>query len=569
MSGDGSADDLLRAAAMGGGSADDLLRAPAMGDGSAPDGTGDARPDVPDVPTSDASVVAADALAIDDAALAAHVATTLSALARGREDRGGPTPAGPPGRPRGALDALLEAGSGPDGTADLDGTSTLDGALPAAGVGATRALDELVTTLAAGHTDPGDPRCAAHLHCPPLAVAVAADLAVSVLNPSLDSWDQGPSSAAAEDRVIAALAGLVGFDPATAGGTMTTGATASTLTGLLLAREAANGPVRIACSALAHFSVLRAAQVLGLGPDAVHPVAVDADSRMDPVALDALLRRGPSSANRTSSAAAATAGGTGTADDTTPVTVPPSWIVVATAGTTDLGAIDPLAAIADVATRHGAWLHVDAAYGGGALFSRRLAPLLDGIARADSVALDLHKLGWQPVAAGVLLLRDATRASPMHLQVAYLNTPDDDEAGYEDRLGRSLRTTRRPDAFKLLATFRALGRDGLGDLVDRCHALAHDAAAAVTADPRLELHGPPTLTTILLRPVDDDPVRRDVRCAEIRRALLRDGLAVVGRTEIPGDGPGRRWLKLTLLNPAATTADVTALVALVGDAAER
>jgi L-2,4-diaminobutyrate decarboxylase len=566
MSGHGSADDLLREAAAGGrpgagerggGSADDLLREAAMGgppqSGRVPGRTDRGAPHTGVRSPLDAPVVEDDALAIDDAALAANVATTLSALTRGREDRGGPTPAGPPEDPRRALDALL------------DGSADPDGALPATGVGASRALDELVTALAAGHTDPGDPRCAAHLHCPPLAVAVAADLAVSVLNPSLDSWDQGPSSAAAEDRVIAALAGLVGFDPSRAGGTMTTGATASTLTGLLLAREAADGPVRIACSALAHFSVLRAAQVLGLDADAVHPVPVDAESRMDPAALDAVLAGVVSPVDRGAVPGAAT--GVPRAEDGTTPTPDGGWIVVATAGTTDLGAIDPLPAVADVAAAHGAWLHVDAAYGGGALFSRALAPLLDGIARADSVAMDLHKLGWQPVAAGVLLLRERERSAPMDLQVAYLNAEDDDEAGYEDRLGRSLRTTRRPDAFKVLATMRALGREGLGDLVDRCHALAHDAAAAVTADPRLELHGPPTLTTILLRPSDEDPARRDARCAAIRRALLRDGLAVVGRTEIPGDGPGRRWLKLTLLNPAATTADVTALVALVGDAA--
>src|SRR3546814_6791199 len=78
-----------------------------------------------------------------------------------------------------------------------------------------------------------------------------------------------------------------------------------------------------------------------------------------------------------------------------------SAVVVATAGTTDLGAVDPLAAAADLAAHHGAWLHVDAAYGGGALFSERLGPLLAGLDRADSVALDLHKLGWQPVPAGI------------------------------------------------------------------------------------------------------------------------------------------------------------------------
>jgi len=81
--------------------------------------------------------------------------------------------------------------------------------------------------------------------------------------------------------------------------------------------------------------------------------------------------------------------------------------VVATAGTTDTGAIDPLPACAELAAEHGAWLHVDAAYGGGALLSDRLAPLLAGVERADSVSLDWHKLGWQPVAAGVFLARRA------------------------------------------------------------------------------------------------------------------------------------------------------------------
>ncbi|MGE4427178.1 MAG: aspartate aminotransferase family protein [Solirubrobacteraceae bacterium] len=460
-------------------------------------------------------------LAGDGDALRALLAEADAALDAGRRERAGAAPAGPPGRTAATLDALLGA----------------DGALPAHGRGDRDALAGLVRFLAAGHTDPADPACAAHLHCPPLAVAVAADLAVSVLNPSLDSWDQGPSAAAVEDRTVAALADLVGFDPAVSCGTMTTGATASTLTALLLAREAAGPELRIACSDQAHFSVGRAAQVLGLPDGAVHTVATDATGRIAVAALAQRLAE-----------------------------VPGPWAIVATAGTTDLGAIDPLVRIADLAAEHRAWLHVDAAYGGGALFSDRLAPLLTGIDRADSVALDLHKLGWQPVAAGALLLRDAARRTPLDLQVAYLNAADDDAAGYGDRLGRSLRTTRRPDAFKLLVTMRAIGRSGLGALVEHCHDLAHVAADAADADPRLELHSRPTLTTVLLRPADDDPTRRDRACAELRRLLLRTGRAVVGRTELPGEGPGRRWLKLTLLHPHASPDAVRTLVAEIAAA---
>jgi L-2,4-diaminobutyrate decarboxylase len=462
------------------------------------------------------------ALAHDDAALRRLLRIALDATVAGRADRGGPLPAGEPGAPRAALGALLDG----------------DGALPERGLGETDALAGLARLLAAGHADPGDARCAAHLHCPPLAVAVAADAVVAALNPSLDSWDQGPSSAAVEDAVVDALAELAGLDPERAGGTITTGASASTLTALLLAREALGPTVGIACSELAHFSVGRAAQVLGLGAAAVHAVPVDDAGRMRIDALEATLAGGRR-----------------------------PWVVVATAGTTDLGAIDPLPDIARAVDRVGGWLHVDAAYGGGALLSRRLAPLLRGVERADSIALDLHKLGWQPVAAGALLLRDRALLGPLALEVAYLNAADDDEAGYEDRVGRSLRTTRRPDAFKLLVTMRALGREGLGALVDACHDRAHDAAAAIAAEPALELLGPPTLTTVLLRPRDEDPARRDERCAAVRRRLLREGRAVVGRTELPGTGPGRRWLKLTLLHPHATGDEVRALVRLVAEAA--
>ena len=330
---------------------------------------------------------------------------------------------------------------------------------------------------------------------------------------------------------------------------ITSGGTESNLMGLLLARDAAvlavtgapaatvglgavGSRLRFFCSEVAHFSVRRNAALLGLGEEAVVPVPVDRAYRMDPRALADRL------------AGTVRAGG-----------VPAA--VVATAGTTDFGSIDPLPAIAETAARHRAWLHVDAAYGGGALFSDRLAGLLDGLSRADSVALDLHKLGWQPVAAGAFLTADPAALAPLSRRVAYLNPADDEAAGYPSLLGHSLRTTRRVDAFKVAVTFRALGRHGMGALVDACHDLARHAAARVDADPRLELAADPVLTTVVFR------YRAGARSnrvnAALRRRLLTAGSAVVGRTEI-GDAV---WLKLTLLNPHATNADVDALLDLV------
>ena len=455
------------------------------------------------------------------AGLPALLGPALEALAAGAALRAGPAPAGTPGEL---------------GAAWADRLGRL---LPVDGVGAVTALSELVELFAAGSVDPADPRCAAHLHCPPLAVAVAADTAASALNPSLDSWDQAPFGTALEPALIASLAGLVGFDQDRVGGVITTGGSESNLMGLLLARERVLpgavrqglpvGRYRVFGSAVTHFSVHRAAGLLGFGEDAVVPVRTGSDHRLDPAALAAAL-------------AAARAAGE------TPIAV------VATAGTTDLGAIDPLPSIAEVAAANGVWLHVDAAYGGGALFSDALAPLLAGLDRADSVGLDLHKLGWQPVAAGVFLSRDAASGGALARRAEYLNPADDEDAGYTSLLGRCMRTTRRPDALKIAVTLRALGRHGLGALVDRCHALALHAAARIGASPALELYQPPVLTTVVFRYRGSDQCN-----ARLRRALLAAGSAVVGRTEIAG----RVWLKLTLLNPDATEADVDALLATV------
>lgn len=421
------------------------------------------------------------------------------------------------------------------------------------GIGPDAALARVTTALAAGGVDLTSPFAAAHLQPPPLAVAVAADSLASAGNASLDTYDSGPAAIAVERWVVAALARFAGFD-AGADGVFTPGGTLSNLTALLLARDAAAArlgvdvrsdgvaalpdPV-VFCSELAHFSVSRACAALGIGERAVRAVPVDSHRRMRPDALAAML----------------SAGGTPVA-------------VVATAGTTDFGSVDPLPELAALAREHGAWLHVDAAYGFGAVFSSKLAGLVDGLALADSVTADLHKIGWQPAAASVLLVRSAALFGPLERSVAYLNPADDRAEGYDGTLGRSLQTTRRPDAVKVAATLLALGRAGLGALVDRCHELAGHAAALIAADPAFELVGGATLTTVVFRyrPADDS-VADEVN-ARLRRALLRAGEALIGRTRVDKV----TCLKLTLLNPNARESDLVALLALVraaGSAAER
>ncbi|MFE2962905.1 pyridoxal phosphate-dependent decarboxylase family protein [Streptomyces sp. NPDC059340] len=427
--------------------------------------------------------------------------TVLDALREGGEARGGPLPAGGPEsvarRVRDAVGDVLPE----QGTED--------------------ALRVLVRALAEGAADPADPLCAAHLHCPPLAVATAADLAASALNPSMDSWDQAPAASELEALVTRALAQEIGAGDAL----VTTGGTESNQLALLLAREAHAG-VRLIHGANAHHSLPRAAWLLGL-PD---PVVVPAPAgTMDLAALDEALTelqglRG-------------------------------SLLVAATAGTTDAGLIDPLSDIADLCEAHGTRLHIDAAYGGGLLFSDHHRDKLHGLDRAHTVTLDLHKLGWQPVAAGLLVVKDPHDLDALSHRADYLNADDDTEAGLPDLLGRSLRTTRRPDILKVAVTLKTLGRAGLGALVDQVCARAVELADLVEAHPGFELYDPPTLSTVLFRPAEAS----DEAVAAVRRTLLHEGRAVLGRALLDD----RLWLKATLLNPHTRPGDLAALLKLV------
>ncbi|WP_037624710.1 pyridoxal phosphate-dependent decarboxylase family protein [Streptomyces aureus] len=490
--------------------------------------------------------------------------TVLDALTQGATARGGPLPAG-----------------GPTEVAQRLRTALGD---PLPRYGSPDALHTLVRALAEGAADPADPLCAAHLHCPPLAVATAADLAASALNPSLDSWDQAPAASELEAAVAQALARLVYGPPDTeatpdgqdardapaprdapdteagpdtqaapesrcarrsqdrqatpgtqgvrdphsgppalpADALVTTGGTESNQLALLLAREKHHG-IQLVCGANAHHSLHRAAWLLGLPEPVVLPAPA---GTLDLAALDSAL-----------------------------TDLPGPLLVAATAGTTDAGLIDPLPDIARLCAAHGARLHIDAAYGGGLLFSDRHRGRLDGLAHADTVTLDLHKLGWQPVAAGLLAVRDPTDLAPLAHRAEYLNADDDTEAGHPDLLGRSLRTTRRPDVLKIAVTLKTLGRDGIGRLVDQVCAHAEELADLIAAHPGFELHDHPTISTVLFRPhgATDDTV------AAVRRTLLDQGRAVLGRATLDG----RRWLKATLLNPHTRPGDLATLLKLV------
>jgi L-2,4-diaminobutyrate decarboxylase len=415
---------------------------------------------------------------------------------------------------------------------------------PDDGVSLNTVLADFGSTVWSHSVVPSDPGCVAHLHPPTLVPSVVTELAIAASNQSMDSWDQSPAATEVELHLMSWLAGLIGM-PNTGSGVMTSGGTASNVLGITLARSWAGAKMnldvlksglppeavnwRILCSDQAHFSVQRAAAQLGLGRDAVTTVATASSGAMDIVALDDALRHLTRAGMR-------------------PIAI------VGTAGTTDLGAIDPLVEIAARARYHDAWFHVDAAVAGAFLLSDLLRAGLSGIDLADSVTIDFHKLWWQPFNASALVVRDEARFDLLRVKSNYLDRGDELE-GMVNLVGRSLDTSRRFDAAKVVATLRTLGRHTLSEMLEHLVNLSRYAGSVVEAHPKLELVAPPASVMCVF----DVPGANSDDLRRVQQRLLARGEMVLGRTEIKG----RAALKFTFMNPLTTNDDVKSLVDMV------
>ncbi|PWI07850.1 pyridoxal-dependent decarboxylase [Streptomyces sp. NWU339] len=410
----------------------------------------------------------------------------------------------------------------------------------------TAALDELEDVYLRDAVYFHHPRYLAHLNCPVVIPAVLGEAVLCAVNSSLDTWDQSAGGTLIERKLIDWTAARIGLGPS-ADGVFTSGGTQSNLQALLLAREEAKtgdlAKLRVLASEASHFSVQKSAKLLGLGPDAVVPVPVDHDKRLQTVALARELARC-------------------TEDGLVPMAV------VATAGSTDFGSIDPLPEIAELCAQYGVWMHVDAAYGCGLLASLKHRDRIDGIERADSVTVDYHKSFFQPVSSSAVLVRDAATLRHATYHAEYLNPRRMVTERIPNQVDKSLQTTRRFDALKLWMTLRVMGADGIGGLFDEVCDLAHEGWKLLAADPRFDVVVEPSLSTLVFRYVPaavTDPAEIDRANLHARKALFASGDAVVAGTKVAG----RHYLKFTLLNPETTTADITAVLDLIAGHAEQ
>jgi glutamate/tyrosine decarboxylase-like PLP-dependent enzyme len=336
------------------------------------------------------------------------------------------------------------------------------------------------------------PSYAGQMLKPPHPAAVAGYLAAMLINPNNHALDGGPATAQMEKEVVATLATMFGLD--THLGHLTTSGTIANLEALYVARETHPG-LGVAYGEEAHYTHARMCGVLGIEGTAV---PADAAGRMDPGALDEVLARGR----------------IGT--------------VVATAGTTGLGAIDPVHEVLAVARRHGARVHVDAAYGG---FFTLLADQpgevgLDpapwrAIADCDSVVVDPHKHGLQPYGCGAILFKDP-EVGRFYLHDSPYTYFTSDEL----HLGEiSLECSRAgAPAAALWLTFQLLppAPDGLGQVLAQCRRAAMDWAALISGSGRLELYQPPELDIVCYYPATRDAALSTIDAASV--LMLANGM---------------------------------------------
>jgi len=392
-------------------------------------------------------------------------------------------------------------------------------------------------------TNTQSPRFLGHQVSAPSVEGALGLMMGALVNNSAGVFEMGPWAAAMERVVVEWALGRVGYTKGD--GILTSGGSVGNLTALLAARQRAvpgdvwregvgHRQLAILTSTESHYSVGRAARILGLGDEGVVPVAVDARRRLDPSrledALDDAKRRGRY-----------------------------PFALVVSAASTATGAFDPIDPSADFAERHGLWLHVDGAHGAAALVSPTHASLVRGIDRADSVVWDAHKMLSVPSLATFLLYKDRAASFAAFTQNAsYLFDDYRGELPWHDGALRTLECTKPALGLPLFTLLATRGESHLSSLVERTFALGPTFAAILRSTPDFEVAIDPEINIVCFRWIPEGLERRrwsDVQ-RQVRKALLEDGRFYIVQTALGDD----TWLRTTLINPETCEADLRALL---------
>ncbi len=410
-------------------------------------------------------------------------------------------------------------------------------------------FSRLVETMLGRGLNLHDPRYIGHQVPAPVPLAGLFDSVGAVTNQVMAIYEMGPWATAVEQAMVRELGEAIGWAPDSFAGAVTHGGSLANLTALLTARNLAldhawDGglasvdaqPVLLA-HADSHYSVARAAGILGLGSRHIVRVALDARGRMDPVCLEAELAR-----MRTEKR--------------------PVVAVVACACATPIGAFDPLENIAAICRRYGVWLHVDAAHGGAAALSERHRHLVAGLELADSVVWDAHKMLFVPGLCAFVLYRDKDRRFDAFQQDApYLFDPAAPGLAEYDSGVRTVECTKRAAAFGLWGIWALFGRRLFADMVDVTFALGRTFYDKLSAADDFEPLHDPQCNIVVFRHVP--PGLRGATPGEIgdfqlelRRRLIESGEFYI----VPSKPDGIGALRVTIINPLTTPAHLDRLM---------
>ena len=400
-----------------------------------------------------------------------------------------------------------------------------------------RELEGLLDTILgdvmplAGRID--HPRFLAFIPSSPTWASVLASFLISGYNVFQGTWLESSGPSQVELTVLDWFREWLGYPPG-GSGVLTSGGSAANLLAIVAAREAAGNPATgtIYLSEQSHGSVARAARVAGIDAGRIRLVAADERCRIVTKSLEAAIREDRAGGMR-------------------------PLMVVGNAGTTNTGAIDPLAEIANIADREGIWYHIDGAYGGFAVLDPEVRPLMAGLERSDSITLDPHKWFFQPYETGCLMVRD-----PARLESAFRIAPDylQDAAWGPQHVNFCDRGVQLTRIFRALRVWLSVQRYGLAAHragISRAIALARGAAARVRNHPELELLAPQSLGIVCFRYRGSDGAALPAEVLDrlnrrIQDEIVNSGFAMMSSTRVGA----RLSLRFCILNVRTTEQDL-------------
>ena len=381
------------------------------------------------------------------------------------------------------------------------------------------------------------PRFAAQQVAAPIPAAALVESVVGAMNQSLAVWEMSPIATVIDRDLMSRFKRIFGY-PRGAEGSLVPGGAFANLTALLAARDALepgasrSGKARIALivGAQAHYSVARAAAILGLGSDAVFRVPLNLEFCTDVARTHDAFAAARKSGFR-------------------------KFILIASAGSTPTGSFDDIAALRQIATKYRAWLHVDAAHGAGLAFSHRFRSRLKGLGMADSITFDPHKMMFMPLNASGVLVRDGKRlAKPLQEQAPYLFGS---KRRWPDIGQLTIACSQRFDALKIWIVWRVYGQqvwDALTTQVcDVTRAAFQHCSQSDVLEPMHEPHSNILCFQLRRRRKSTDSDRQHWA---IKEELNESGFAYISSTVLNS----RRVLRLVVMNPRTTAADVQAIL---------